>query len=55
MIILFYRNQIVTATRMKLALYLVQSANNVLLSQVVSKAANYWDVQQKKRKTLVKV
>jgi hypothetical protein len=40
---------------MKLALYLVQSSNNVLLTKVAAKAAMYWTVQEKKRKTLIKV
>ncbi|GAU51757.1 hypothetical protein TSUD_291170 [Trifolium subterraneum] len=51
----YENNTVVTATKMKLALYLCQSTNNVLLNELVSKAANYWDVQQKKRKALVKV
>ncbi|GAU19009.1 hypothetical protein TSUD_193470 [Trifolium subterraneum] len=47
---------VVTATRMKLALYICQSKNNVLLDDLVSKAAKNWDVQKKKkRKALVKV
>jgi hypothetical protein len=40
---------------MKLALFLVQSSNNVLLTEVVVKAAMYWTVNEKKRKELVKV
>jgi hypothetical protein len=47
--------QVVTATRMKLALYLCQSSNNTLLNELVSKAATHWDIEQKKRKALVKV
>lgn len=47
--------QVVTATRMKLALFICQSANNVLRNQLMTKAANHWDAQHKKRKVLVKV
>ncbi|MCH79722.1 3-isopropylmalate dehydratase large subunit [Trifolium medium] len=46
---------VVTATRMKLALFICHSANNVSLNELVSKAAKHWDVQHKKRKALVKV
>jgi hypothetical protein len=47
--------QVVTATRMKLALYLCQSSNNTLLNEIVSKSATHWDIEEKKRKALVKV
>jgi hypothetical protein len=40
---------------MKFALYLVQSSNNVVLTEVVAKTAMYWTVQKKKKKALVKV
>ncbi|KAL5100011.1 hypothetical protein RYX36_004338, partial [Vicia faba] len=46
--------EVVTPTRMKLALYLVQSSNNILLNEVVSNFAKYWDIQEKRRKALVK-
>ena len=46
---------VVIPTMMKLAFYLVQSSNNVLMNEVTPKAANYWDVREKKRKALVKV
>jgi hypothetical protein len=40
---------------MKLALQLVQSKNNVLSEEVLSKATDYWTYQESKRKALVKV
>ncbi|KAI5410806.1 hypothetical protein KIW84_056080 [Lathyrus oleraceus] len=46
---------VVTPTRMKLTLYLLQSSNNVLLKEILSKASSYWDVLEKKRKALVKI
>ncbi|KAI5443174.1 hypothetical protein KIW84_012004 [Lathyrus oleraceus] len=47
--------EVVTPVRMKLAFYLLQSSNNILLNEVVSKESNYWDVRENKRKALVKV
>ncbi|KAL5076552.1 hypothetical protein RYX36_015536 [Vicia faba] len=47
--------EVVIPTRMKLALYLVQSSNNVLFNEVVSKATKYWDIQENRRKALVKI
>ncbi|KAK2389132.1 ubiquitin-specific protease ESD4 [Trifolium repens] len=46
---------VVTATRMKLVIFLCQSCNNLLVNELVSKAAHYWDVQKKMRKALIKV
>jgi len=40
---------------MKLALHLVNSSNNILVDEVLPKAASYWKVHEKKRKALVKV
>ncbi|KAL5099765.1 hypothetical protein RYX36_004092, partial [Vicia faba] len=39
---------------LKLAHYLLQSLNNVLLNEVLSKATTYWDDQERKGKALVK-
>ncbi|PNX58350.1 hypothetical protein L195_g059148, partial [Trifolium pratense] len=46
---------VATATRMKLALYLCHSSNNVLLQSLLSKSAQYWDDMHKQRKVLVDV
>ncbi|KAL5098651.1 hypothetical protein RYX36_002978 [Vicia faba] len=46
---------VVTPTRMKLALYLFQSSNNVLLNEIVFKTAKYWDIHEKRRKAMVKI
>ncbi|PNX58803.1 3-isopropylmalate dehydratase large subunit, partial [Trifolium pratense] len=46
---------VVTATRMKLALFICLSANNVLKNELVSNATKNWDDQHKKRRALVKV
>ncbi|CAJ2657268.1 unnamed protein product [Trifolium pratense] len=44
-----------TATRMKLALYLCHSSNNMLLQSLLANAAKYWDDMHKKRKALVDI
>ncbi|CAJ2637292.1 unnamed protein product [Trifolium pratense] len=46
---------VVTATRLKLALYLCHSSNNKLLQSLLAKSAQYWADMEKKRKALVKV
>ncbi|KAK2359073.1 hypothetical protein QL285_096193 [Trifolium repens] len=46
---------VVTATRMKLALFICHSSNNMLRNELVSKAARNWDDQHKRRRALVKV
>ncbi|KAK2362550.1 hypothetical protein QL285_087607 [Trifolium repens] len=46
---------VVTATRMKLALFICHSSNNMLRKELVSKAARNWDDQHKRRRALVKV
>ncbi|WJX28013.1 hypothetical protein P8452_16781 [Trifolium repens] len=46
---------VVTATRLKLALYLCHSSNNVLLKPLLTKAARYWSDMERKRKALVNV
>ncbi|KAK2417630.1 hypothetical protein P8452_05748 [Trifolium repens] len=46
---------VVTATRLKLALYLCHSSNNVLLKPLLTKAAQYWSDMERKRKALVNV
>ncbi|WJX85206.1 hypothetical protein P8452_67698 [Trifolium repens] len=46
---------VVTATRLKLALYLCHSSNNVMLKQLLTKAAHYWSDMERKRKALVNV
>ncbi|KEH36757.1 Ulp1 protease family, carboxy-terminal domain protein [Medicago truncatula] len=52
----YQKTNVVTASRMKLALHLVNSDNNTLFNYVVlPKAADYWKVQEKNRKALVKV
>jgi hypothetical protein len=34
---------------MNLSLYLVKSSNNILLTEVMAKAAMYWTVEEKKK------
>ncbi|KAK2456646.1 ubiquitin-specific protease ESD4 [Trifolium repens] len=46
---------VVTATRMKLVLFICHSSNNMLRNELVSKAARNWDDQHKRRRALVKV
>ncbi|WJX61257.1 hypothetical protein P8452_46368 [Trifolium repens] len=43
-----------TATRMKLALLLVRSANNVIKDKVIAKAVKHWEFEKQKRECLVK-
>ncbi|KAK2416601.1 ubiquitin-specific protease ESD4 [Trifolium repens] len=43
-----------TATRMKMALLLVRSANNIIKDEVVAKAIKHWEFERQKRDCLVK-
>ncbi|WJX78388.1 hypothetical protein P8452_61616 [Trifolium repens] len=43
-----------TATRMKMALLLVRSANNVIKGEVIAKAVKHWEFEKQKRDCLVK-
>lgn len=46
--------QTLTSARMKLAIFLVHSRNNLLLDEVVLNFKDYWKDQEKRRKALVK-
>ncbi|KAL5067078.1 hypothetical protein RYX36_017965, partial [Vicia faba] len=54
-ILVFHLNKIIVIKRkLELALYLLQSSNNVLLNTVLAKATTYWDDQERKRKAFMK-
>ncbi|XP_058777130.1 uncharacterized protein LOC131651486 [Vicia villosa] len=52
---LFEETNVMTSTRMKLALFLLHSGNNILLREILTKSAAYWKKQEDLRKKLVKL